>query len=112
MFSRKRRLKKLQYFFFSAENNEAYCVVKRGECLGSEKKVHMQGIPIGSTALSKLDEEKIRTGILLKVDVILVPGVRNSLFFDHVRKFVGKSSIEYLRSVNDIAALIFLFFCI
>ncbi|XP_060844178.1 pyruvate kinase-like [Rhopalosiphum padi] len=80
---------KIELAVIRVENNEAYCVVKRGECLGSEKKVHMQGIPIGSTALSKLDEEKIRTGILLKVDVILVPGVRNSLFFDHVRKFVG-----------------------
>ncbi|XP_026820471.1 pyruvate kinase-like [Rhopalosiphum maidis] len=80
---------KIELAVIRVENNETYCVIKRGELLGSEKKVHMQGIPIGLTALSKLDEEKIRTGIVLKVDVILVPGVRNSLFFDHVRKFVG-----------------------
>jgi len=73
-----------------------YCVIKRGEFLGSEKTVHIPKIPIGSTTLSKLDEEKIRTAIQLKVDVILVPGVRNSVFFDHVRKFVSKLFMKSL----------------
>jgi len=85
-------------------------VIKRGEFLGSEKIVHVPGIPVGSTSLSKLDEEKIRTGIQLKVDVILVPGVRNSVFFDHVRKFVGKSSIKYLKSANGLCSFIFFSF--
>jgi len=88
--------KKLHYFSYHADEDEVYCVIKRGEFLGSEKTVHISKIPIGSTALSKLDEEKIRTGIQLKVDVILVPGVGNSVFFDHVRKFVGKSSMTSL----------------
>ena len=77
-------------------------MVKRGEFLGSKKVVHVPGIPVGSTALTKLDEEKIRTGIQLKVDVILVPGVRNSVFFDSVRKFVGKSSMKSLRPANGL----------
>ncbi|KAL5240901.1 hypothetical protein ACI65C_008311 [Semiaphis heraclei] len=79
---------KIELAVIRVDDDEVYCVIKRGEFLGSEKVVHVPGIPVGSTALSKLDEEKIRTGIQLKVDVILVPGVRNSVFFDHVRKFV------------------------
>jgi len=71
-------------------------MINRGEWLGSEKTVHIPKIPIGSTALSKLDKEKICTAIQLKVDVILVPGVKNSVFFNHVRKFVGKLSMNTL----------------
>jgi len=93
-------------FFFCADEDEVYCVIKRGEYLGSEKVVHVPGIPVGSTALTKLDEEKIRTGIQLKVDVILVPGVRNSVFFDNVRKFVGKSSIKSLRPAHGFCSSI------
>ncbi|KAE9541213.1 hypothetical protein AGLY_004458 [Aphis glycines] len=80
---------KIELAVIRVDEDEVYCVIKRGEFLGSEKIVHVPGIPVGSTSLSKLDEEKIRTGIQLKVDVILVPGVRNSVFFDHVRKFVN-----------------------
>ncbi|XP_001944086.1 pyruvate kinase isoform X2 [Acyrthosiphon pisum] len=79
---------KIELAVLRVDEDEVYCVIKRGEFLGSEKVVHVPGIPVGSTALTKLDEEKIRTGIQLKVDVILVPGVRNSVFFDSVRKFV------------------------
>ncbi|CAH1731973.1 hypothetical protein AGLY_015454 [Aphis glycines] len=80
---------KIELAVIRVDEDEVYCVIKRGELLGSEKTVHIPKIPIGSTTLSKLDEEKIRTAIQLKVDVILVPGVRNSVFFDHVRKFVN-----------------------
>lgn len=83
-------------------------MVKRGEFLGSEKVVHVPGIPIGSTTLSKLDEEKIRTGIQLNVDVILVSGVRNSMFLNHVRKFVSKSSTKCLRPANKLSAFVLL----
>ncbi|XP_022172345.1 pyruvate kinase-like [Myzus persicae] len=79
---------KIELAVIRVDEDEVYCLIKRGEFLGSEKVVHVPGIPVGSTALSKLDEEKIRTGIQLKVDVILVPGVRNSVFFEQVRKFV------------------------
>ncbi|KAL4142261.1 hypothetical protein QTP88_004755 [Uroleucon formosanum] len=79
---------KIELAVIRVDEDEVYCLIKRGEFLGSEKVVHVPGIPVGSTALTKLDEEKIRTGIQLKVDVILVPGVRNSVFFDQVRKFV------------------------
>lgn len=82
-----------------------YCVIKRGGFLGSEKIVHVPEIPIGATALSAQDEEKIRTGIHLNVDVILVPGVRNSVFFNHVRKFVSKSSLKSLRSAFRFSSL-------
>ncbi|CAI6353367.1 unnamed protein product [Macrosiphum euphorbiae] len=80
---------KIELAVIRVDEDEVYCVIKRGEFLGSKKVVHVPGVPVGSTALTKLDEEKIRTGIQLKVDVILVPGVRNSVFFDSVRKFVG-----------------------
>ncbi|CAI6347792.1 unnamed protein product [Macrosiphum euphorbiae] len=80
---------KIELAVIRVDEDEVYCVIKRGEFLGSKKVVHVPGIPVGSSALTKLDEEKIRTGIQLKVDVILVPGVRNSVFFDSVRKFVG-----------------------
>ncbi|XP_026806465.1 pyruvate kinase-like [Rhopalosiphum maidis] len=80
---------KIELAVIRIDEYEVYCVIKRGEFLGSEKIVHVPGIPIGLTSLTKLDEEKIRTGIQLKVDVILVPGVRNSMIFNHVRKFVS-----------------------
>lgn len=67
---------------------EVYCIIKRGELLGSEKVVHIPGIPIGLKALTAQDEEDIRTGILLKVDAIMIPGIRNVSFFNRVKYFV------------------------
>ncbi|XP_060835514.1 pyruvate kinase-like [Rhopalosiphum padi] len=97
---------KIELTVIRVDEYEVYCVINRGEILGSEKTVHVSGIPIGSTSLSKLDEEKIRTGIQLKVDVILVPGVRNSMFFNHVRKFVsmeqGKDIVLYAKIDNTV----------
>ncbi|XP_025198002.1 pyruvate kinase-like [Melanaphis sacchari] len=79
---------KIELAVIRVDENEVYCEIKRGGFLGSEKAVHMPRTPIGLTALSKLDEKNIRTAIKLKVDVILIPGVRNSAFFNHVREFV------------------------
>ncbi|XP_008185335.1 pyruvate kinase isoform X3 [Acyrthosiphon pisum] len=95
---------KIELAVLRVDEDEVYCVIKRGEFLGSEKVVHVPGIPVGSTALTKLDEEKIRTGIQLKVDVILVPGVRNSVFFDSVRKFVerGRDISLYAKIDNTV----------
>ncbi|XP_060866433.1 pyruvate kinase-like [Metopolophium dirhodum] len=97
---------KIELAVIRVDEDEVYCVIKRGEFLGSEKVVHVPGIPVGSTALTKLDEEKIRTGIQLKVDVILVPGVRNSVFFDSVRKFVvterGRDISLYAKIDNSV----------
>ncbi|XP_026820468.1 pyruvate kinase-like [Rhopalosiphum maidis] len=87
---------KIELVVIRVDEDEVYCMIKRGEWLGSEKTVHMPKIPIGSTALSKLDKEKICTAIQLKVDVILVPGVRNSVFFNHVRKFVDSERGGYI----------------
>lgn len=63
-------------------------MIKRGEFLGSEKVVHISGIPIGMKALTERDEEDIRTGIQLKVDAIMIPGIRNASFFNRVKYFV------------------------
>lgn len=79
------------YFYFCfVETEEVYCIIKRGEFLGSQKVVHIPGIPIGMTGLTPQDEENIRTGIKLKVDVIMVPGVRDAKLFNHVKNFVSK----------------------
>lgn len=70
--------------------DQVYCVIKRGGFLGSQKVVHIPGIPIGVTALTKEDEKHVRTGVQLKIDAIMVPGVRNAAFFNCVKKFVSK----------------------
>lgn len=69
-----------------------YCVIKRGGLLGSQKVVHIPNIPIGMKELTLQDEENIRIGIKLKVDVIMIPGVRDAEFFNSVKHFVGKFS--------------------
>lgn len=69
---------------------EVYCVVKRGDFLGSEKVVNIPGISNGMTALTGQDEEDIRTGIRLKVDAIAIPGARNADFIDDVKRFLCK----------------------
>lgn len=69
---------------------EVYCLIKRGEYLGSQKVVHIPGIPIGVTTLTDKDEDDIRIGIQLKVDAIMIPGVRNAASFNRVKHFVCK----------------------
>lgn len=75
----------------NVDSDEVYCVIKRGEYLGEERLVHIPGIPIGMTELTAKDEEIVRTGIRLKVDIIMVPGVKNAEFFHKVKRFVCKS---------------------
>lgn len=71
----------------NVDTDEVYCTVKRGEYLRDETLVHIPGIPIGMTMLTDKDKENIRTGIRLKVDIIMVPGVRNGEFFNQVKRF-------------------------
>lgn len=79
---------KIKYIFLFSDIEEVYCVIKRGEFLGSEKIMHIPGIPTGLAALTKEDEEAIRTGIQLKIDVIVIPGVRNAAYMNEVKGFV------------------------
>lgn len=58
--------------------------------MGSQKVVHISNIPIGMKELTGQDEENIRTGIKLKVDIIMIPGVRDAAFFNLVKNFIGK----------------------
>lgn len=77
-------------FLLAVDHVEAYCIIKRGGLLGSQKVVHIPNIPIGMKELTGQDEENIRTGIKLKVDVIMIPGVRDAAFFNSVKHFIGK----------------------
>lgn len=72
------------------DDDQVYCVIKIGDYLGSRKTVHIPGIPIGVTTLTKEDEKHIQIGIQHKIDVIMVPGVRNAAFFNCVKEFVSK----------------------
>lgn len=85
-----------------------FCIVKRGELLGEEKLVHIPGIPIGMTKLSEKDEEIVRTGIRLNVDVIIVPGVRNAEFFRQVKRFVCKS-LNVIKNEGLVLRIFFFF---
>jgi len=80
-------------------------MVHRGEFLGSEKVVHISGIPIGLMELTEQDEEHIRTGIQLKVDAIMIPGIRNVGFFNRVKYFVGKCHLRVLGLIRQPASL-------
>lgn len=95
----------MNFYVFFLDVDEVYCLIKRGEYLGPQKIVHIPGIPIGATALTKEDENYVRLGIQLKVDVIMIPGVRNAGFFDHVKNFVCKCVHYSVGSLN-------LFWCI
>lgn len=76
--------------FFRLDFNQVYCVVKRGEYLGSQKVVHIPGIPIGVTTLSKDDESHVRLAIELKIDGMIISGVRNAAFLNSVKKIIGE----------------------
>ncbi|VVC45084.1 Pyruvate kinase,Pyruvate kinase-like, insert domain,Pyruvate/Phosphoenolpyruvate kinase-like [Cinara cedri] len=97
---------KIELAVEKVETDEVYCLIKRGEFLGSQKTVHIPGIPIGVTALTEQDEEDVRIGIQLKVDVILVPGVRNAAYFTQVKNFVcqekGKDINLYAKIDNSV----------
>lgn len=77
-------------YIFNVDLDKVYCVIKRGGFLGSQKIVHIPGIPIAVTALTKEDEKHVLIGIELKVDAILIPCVRNSAFYNCVKTFVSK----------------------
>ncbi|XP_050440040.1 pyruvate kinase-like [Adelges cooleyi] len=64
-----------------------HCLIKRGEVLGSKRVVHIPGIPIPAV-LTEDDEERVRTAIQHKIDVILIPGVRDAAFVNRIKDFV------------------------
>lgn len=65
-------------------------MIKRGEFLGSRRVVHVPGMPIGTTSFTARDKSNVRTGIHLKVDVIIVAGARDAEYFNSVKNFIRK----------------------
>ncbi|XP_050527313.1 pyruvate kinase-like isoform X2 [Daktulosphaira vitifoliae] len=78
---------KIELIVTKVETEELQCKIKRGGLIGSKRVVLIPGIPI-PTLLTEEDENRIRIGIRQKVDVILIPGVRNAAFINRVKDFV------------------------
>lgn len=69
------------------DSEELQCLVRRGDFLGSERMVHIPGMPIPA-GLTDDDEGRIRKAIQNKIDVILIPGVRDAAYVYRVKEFV------------------------
>lgn len=75
---------------YLVDDDEVFCVIKRGEFLGSRRVVHVPGMPIGTTELTAQDKTNVRTGIHFKVDVIMVAGAKDAQYFNSVKNFIRK----------------------
>lgn len=82
---------------YLVDSDEVFCVIKRGEFLGSRRVVHVPGMPIGTTKLTAQDKTNVRTGIHLKVDVIMVAGAKDAEYFNSVKNFVRKCPAVSIR---------------